>query len=227
MTKIKARARKILSALEKAYPEANCTLDFRNPFQLLISTILSAQATDVSVNKVTPMLFAKFPDAESFADAKESKIRNCIRSIGLYKTKAQNIRNACRIIMELHNGKVPATMKELTELPGVGRKTANIVLGNAFGKAEGIAVDTHVTRLSGRLGLSAEKDYNKIEKDLMRLFPSTKWVEISHMLIAHGRKVCPARSPKCGECVLRKSCPSAFAFEKKGGKAKAIKQVYG
>ena len=216
MIKVKARPEKILSALEKSYPEANCTLNFRNPLQLLVSTILSAQATDVSVNKATPKLFARFPDAKAFADSRESEIRKRIRSIGLYKTKARNIRNACRILAEKHGGKVPATMEELTGLPGVGRKTANIVLGNAFGKREGIAVDTHVTRLAGRLGLSAEKDYNRIEKDLMAEFPREKWVEISHLLICHGRKACLARNPKCGECALRKSCPSAFAFAKKG-----------
>ena len=201
-------ADEIRRRLEAEYPDARCALDFGNPLQLLVATILSAQCTDARVNEVTPALFAKYPDAQSFAEAPQEEVEEIIRPTGFFRNKAKSIREACRVINEQHGGEVPKSMEEMTPLAGVGRKTAAVVLGNAYGVDEGIAVDTHVGRLSQRLGLSAEKNPDKIEADLMKLFPRETWTMIVHQIITHGRRVCHARKPKCGECVLADICPS-------------------
>ncbi len=198
---------KIRRLLKKHYPEACCTLKHRSPFTLLISTILSAQATDKSVNRVTPELFSRFPDAESFAQARLPSIEKIIRPLGLYNNKAKNIKACCRMLVDDFGGEIPRTIAELTRLPGVGRKTANVVLGNAFDVNEGICVDTHVGRLSRRLGLSKSRDPNKVEQDLMKIVPRDDWTIISHLLIAHGRRVCDSRKPDCENCFLEKLCP--------------------
>ena len=198
---------KILALLKKHYPEACSTLKHKSPFTLLISTILSAQTTDKAVNLVTPELFERFPDAKAFAKARLPSIEKVIRRIGLYRSKAKSIKNCCKMIAEEFDGEVPRTMEELTRLPGVGRKTANCVLGNAFGINVGITVDTHVGRLSRRLGLTEAKDPVGVEHDLMKIVPNRDWTIISHLLIAHGRAVCPSRNPKCDHCFLSKLCP--------------------
>jgi endonuclease-3 len=198
---------KILRLLKKHYPEACCTLKHESPFTLLVSTILSAQATDKSVNRVTPELFSRFPNAESFAKARLPSIEKIIRPLGLYNNKAKNIKACCRMLVNDFGGEIPRTIAEMTRLPGVGRKTANVVLGNAFDVNEGICVDTHVGRLSRRLGLSKSKDPNKVEQDLMKIVPPDDWTIISHLLIAHGRNVCDSRKPDCENCFLEKLCP--------------------
>jgi endonuclease-3 len=198
---------KILRLLKKHYPEACCTLKHESPFTLLVSTILSAQATDKSVNRVTPELFSRFPNAESFAKARLPSIEKIIRPLGLYNNKAKNIKACCRMLVNDFGGEIPRTIAEMTRLPGVGRKTANVVLGNAFDVNEGICVDTHVGRLSRRLGLSKSKDPNKVEQDLMKIVPPDDWTIISHLLIAHGRSVCDSRKPDCENCFLEKHCP--------------------
>jgi endonuclease-3 len=190
---------KIIALLKKHYPEACSTLKHESPFTLLISTILSAQTTDKAVNLVTPVLFERFPDAEAFAKARLPSIERIIRRIGLYRSKAKSIKNCCKMIAEEFDGEVPRTMEELTRLPGVGRKTANCVLGNAFGINVGITVDTHVGRLSRRLGLTEAKDPVGVEHDLMKIVPNRDWTIISHLLIAHGRAVCPSRNPRRSE----------------------------
>ncbi len=202
---------KILKLLKKHYPEACCTLKHRSPFTLLISTILSAQATDKSVNRVTPELFSRFPDAESFAKAHLTSIEKIIKPLGLYKNKAKNIKACCRMLVDDFSGEIPRTIAEMTRLPGVGRKTANVVLGNAFNINEGICVDTHVGRLSRRLGLSESNDPKKVERDLMKITPQDDWTIISHLLIAHGRNVCDSRKPNCDNCFLEKLCPKVGA----------------
>jgi len=201
------QAEKIYKLLKKNYPRAKIALTYSNPWELLVTVILSAQCTDKRVNIVTEKLFAKYTSIESFAGANVSEFECDIRSTGFYRNKAKNIISAAKKIITEHRGKVPQTMEELTALPGVARKTANIVLYNAFGKVCGIPVDTHVGRLSQRLGLSGEKNPVKIEKDLMRLFPEKYRGKLSHLLIEHGRNICKARKPLCGECFLNGLCP--------------------
>lgn len=208
-TDLKAHALTIFERLKREYPDAHCELDFDNPLQLLIATILSAQCTDKRVNMVTPDLFRTFPDAPSLADADRDKVEDLIRSTGFFRNKTKSLLGMAAAVVERHGGEVPSTMEELVGLPGVGRKTANVLLGNAFDKNVGIVVDTHVARLSNRLGLTAESDPVKIEKALMPLFPREDWALLSHLLIFHGRRVCVARAPRCGECVLADVCPSA------------------
>ncbi len=205
----KARIRAIIDGLEELYPDAHCELDFETPFQLLVATILSAQCTDVRVNMVTPALFARFPDAEAMSQATQPELEALIRTTGFFRNKAKSILGASRLLMEDHGGVVPDDMEQLLELPGVARKTANVILGSAFGKNEGLAVDTHVARLSGRLGLSRETDPKKIETDLLEKLPRDKWTHIGHQIIWHGRRVCEARKPRCHECRLAPYCPSA------------------
>jgi len=201
----------IIEILEKEYPMATTALRYRNPLQLLISTILSAQCTDERVNEVTKGLFRKYKTAEDFTNSNINELENMIKSTGFYRNKARNIRNCCKTLVEKFNSKVPDTIEELIKLPGVARKTANIVLYHAYGKNEGIAVDTHVRRLSKRIGLSNEKNPDKIEQDLMKLVPREKWGEFSDLLILHGRNVCIARKPRCIECKINKFCESAFS----------------
>jgi endonuclease-3 len=208
-----ARAANIIELLEKEYPRAEIALEYANPLELLIATILSAQATDEQINAITPRLFKKYKTAEDFANADIEELERYIKSSGFYHNKAKNIKNCCKTLVEKFHSRVPKTMNDLLELPGVGRKTANIVLANAYGKIEGIAVDTHVGRLAQRLGLSGKDDPNKIESDLMQLVPKTDWMRITDLLIWHGRRVCTAKKPNCPGCVLNKICPCAFAFE--------------
>lgn len=199
------RIKQILDILEKAYPEATTELIFRTPFQLLIATMLSAQTTDRQVNRVTPELFGKYPDAAALANAPLEEIEDIIRSCGFYKTKAVNIKEASRIIEGKYGGQVPRTVEELTLLPGVGRKTANVVASNAFG-VDAIAVDTHVFRVSNRIGLANAKDVKDTERQLMERIPQSKWSRAHHWLIHHGRRTCSARKPKCGQCPIVHLC---------------------
>ena len=203
----------IIVRLEQEYPEVRCSLDWRTPLELLISTQLSAQCTDARVNMVTPALFARFPNAEAFAEAEVEEIESYIRSTGLYKNKAKNIKLCCQQLIERHNGEVPDTMEAMTALAGTGRKTANLVLGELYGKPAYV-VDTHVTRLCGLLGVTKKKDPVQIERDLRKLIPPDgpnpeKALGFCHRLVYHGRKVCIARRPQCGECCLKELCPSA------------------
>jgi endonuclease-3 len=199
----------ILKRLKRAYPDAHCALDHRTPFELLVATILSAQCTDARVNLVTPALFARYPTAKALAGARPEDVEALIRSTGFFRNKAKNLIAMAAALVERHGGEVPADMEQLRVLPGVGRKTANVVLGNAFGKNVGVTVDTHVTRLSGLLGLTRHTDPVKIETDLMALVPRRDWTLVSHLLIWHGRSVCVARRPNCPGCVLSDLCPSA------------------
>src|SRR5947199_2260745 len=201
------RVKQLIKIWPKVYPDAQTELDFRNPLQLLVATILSAQSTDKRVNMVTPALFTKYRTAMDYADAPKADLENAIKSTGFYRNKTKSIRGAMRAIVEKHNGKVPDTMKALHALPGVGRKTANVVLGNAFGKNDGIVVDTHVIRLSQRLRLTKQTDAEKIERDLMRLVPRSDWTLWSHWLIWHGRRRCFARKPDCAQCEVFDLCP--------------------
>ena len=201
------RCRKILSRFRRTYPVAKCSLTYRNPLQLLLSTILSAQCTDNRVNQVTPALFAKYRTAADFARARQGDLESLIRSTGFYKSKARSIQAACADIVALHNGRVPDSMEKLVTLRGVGRKTASVVLGNAFGKAEGIAVDTHVMRLTQRMGITRQKTPEKIEHDLMAIVPRADWIEFTHYFIAHGRARCMARNPDCQHCEVAALCP--------------------
>jgi endonuclease-3 len=196
----------LMAEFERLYPEVRIALNFDTPFQLLVATILSAQCTDVQVNKVTPALFAKFPTAETMAAATVNQIIPYVKSVGFFRTKAKNLYGMATILVRDHGGRVPAVQDELVKLPGVGRKTANVVLGDAFG-ITGITVDTHVGRLSRRLGLTRHTDPVKVEKVLNSLIPQAEWTRFSHRLIYHGRQVCHARKPKCGECTLRPLCP--------------------
>jgi endonuclease-3 len=205
-----ARIAAIVDGLESLYPDAHCELDFATPFQLLIATILSAQTTDVRVNMVTPVLFAKYGTPDKLADADARDVEKIIMSTGFYRNKTKSILGAARVIMEDFDGKVPQTMDELLTLPGVARKTANVVLGSAFGQNVGFVVDTHVMRLSQRLRLTRNTEPPKIEPDLMDKLPQAKWTKLGHQLIWHGRRVCFARKPNCGECALAPHCPSAF-----------------
>jgi endonuclease III len=210
--KSKSRISSILAILKKSYPEASCSLTFRTPHQLLVATILSAQCTDERVNAVTPGLFKKYKTPADFALADIAELENDIRSTGFFRNKAKAIKESSQILMRDYNGKIPDKLEELVELPGVGRKTASVVLGAAFGKAEGIVIDTHVARLSFRLGLTKENNPLKIEKDLMAVISKKDWIDISHLLIAHGRAVCKARRPDCIKCPLKKICPAAADF---------------
>ena len=202
--------KQIIKLLRKAYPDAHCALHHANPLELLIATILSAQCTDVRVNIVTATLFRKYRSAQDFINVAVTELEKDIQSTGFFRNKAKNIQGACKIIVEKYNGRVPETMEELLELPGVARKTANVVMGNAFGVASGIVVDTHVTRLANLLGLTETENAVKIEQDLIPLTPKKDWIMLPHLLIFHGRAVCIARRPRCSECVLEKLCPSSL-----------------
>jgi endonuclease-3 len=204
-----ARAPEILTRLRAAYPDARCALDYRNAFELLCATILSAQCTDARVNLVTPALFGAYPTPETLARARQEEVEEIIKSTGFFRNKAKSLIGMAQALVADHRGEVPRTMEELRLLPGVGRKTANVILGNAYGINDGITVDTHVARLSERLGLTRHDDPAKIEQDLMPLFPRDQWGLLSHLLIFHGRQICIARRPRCGECVLSDLCPSA------------------
>lgn len=204
------RTAAILKALRRTYPDARCELDFSGPLQLLISTILSAQCTDKRVNMVTPALFKKYKTARDFADASQEEIETAVKTTGFFRSKAKSIRSACAEIASKHDGRVPQTMEALTALAGVGRKTANVVLGNAFGINAGVVVDTHVSRLSQRLGLTKQTTPEKIELDLIKLVPRDKWTDFSHWLILHGRRRCMARKPDCAGCEIQALCPTAF-----------------
>jgi len=199
----------IIRRLRAEHPDACCALEHDNPYQLLVATILSAQCTDERVNKVTPDLFTKYPTPRHMAEARRTDIEEVVRSTGFYRNKARHIQEASQIIAFEHDGEVPADMAELTKLPGVARKTANVVLGVSYHIADGIVVDTHVKRLAKRLGLTTNQNPNKIEKDLMALVPREDWIDIAHLLIFHGRRVCSARKPDCTNCVLNDLCPSA------------------
>lgn len=202
----KATANKIISILAKTYPQAKIALNYKSPFQLLVVTILSAQSTDKQINKISPALFAHFKTINDFADSDVKELEKYIHSTGFFRNKAKNIKTAANVLLDKFNGIVPKTMTELLTLSGVARKTANVVLYNAFGINEGIAVDTHVKRLSDRIGFSKNTDPNKIEVDLMKLFPKTLWGKINHYLINHGRAVCVAKKPKCETCPINKYC---------------------
>ena len=206
---LKTQARAIERLLRKAYPDAACELGHRNALELAVATILSAQCTDKRVNMVTPALFARYPDVFALAAADQRDVEALIKSTGFFRNKAKSLIGMAKAVVARHGGEVPRTMEELVVLPGVGRKTANVILGNAFGLNEGVVVDTHVARLSARLGLTRETDPVKIERALMPLFPRPSWTLLSHLLIWHGRRVCDAKKPRCADCVLRRICPSA------------------
>lgn len=208
----RARVLRIMELLEKEHADAKIALNYTNPLELLVATILSAQCTDERVNMVTKTLFKKYTRAEDYAHADLKELEQDIKSTGFYRNKARNLKKCCQMLVEKYNSQVPKTMDELLALPGVARKTANIVLSNAFGIIEGIAVDTHVRRLAKRLGLTEKDDAEKIEKDLMSIVPRDKWARITDLLIFHGRRVCAAKKPNCAGCVLNKICPSAFTF---------------
>jgi len=204
-----ARASEVYDLLTDEYPDAHCELAFRNPFQLGVATILPAQTTDVRVNMVTPGLFERYADAEALANAQQEDVEQIVRSTGFFRNKARNIIGFARGLMADHDGQVPKTMAELSALPGVGRKTANVVLGNAFGLDEGVVVDTHVKRLSTLLQFTKQKTPEKVEQDLIVLFPQERWTLLSHLLIWHGRRVCDAKKPRCEACTLSGLCPSS------------------
>lgn len=206
---LRRRAGKILALLKQEYPTAHCELDHQTPYQLLVATILSAQCTDARVNLVTPAFFARYPAPAVLSAAERTDVEVLIRSTGFFRNKARSLVGMAQALVESHQGMVPREMDQLRELPGVGRKTANVILGNAYGINAGITVDTHVSRLSGLLRVSRQKTPEKIERDLMELIPREDWTLVSHLLIWHGRRVCIARRPRCEECVLRKLCPSA------------------
>jgi endonuclease III len=207
---LRAHAALLLDRLLAQYPDAHCALDFRNAFELLCATILSAQCTDKRVNMVTPALFARYPDARALAAARQEDVEEIIRSTGFFRNKAKSLIGMASALVERHGGEVPAEMDALVVLPGVGRKTANVILGNAFGRNDGIVVDTHVTRLGNRLALTTGADAVKIERALIPLFPQERWTMLSHLLIEHGRQVCDARAPRCGACFLSDVCPSSL-----------------
>ena len=206
---IQERAPEIIRRLSKAYPDAHVALNFTNPLECLIATILSAQCTDARVNMVTKDLFKKYHTPQDYLDVDEDEFKEDIRSTGFFNQKTASIRGACRRIVEAYAGKVPSAMDDLITLPGVARKTANIVMGNAFGKVEGIAVDTHVRRVSNRLGFSEAQDPEKIELDLMRLIPEKKWFDFSYVIIDHGRAICQAKKPRCADCAVNDLCPAS------------------
>lgn len=203
------RTIEIIRLLREEYPNAKCSLTHADPYQLIVATILSAQCTDERVNHVTPTLFRKYPTPHDLADAKTEDVEDMIRSTGFFRNKTKSLLGMADAVVERHGGTVPDTMEALVKLPGVGRKTANVVLGNAFGKNVGIVVDTHVSRISGRLRLSRQRDPVKIEKDLMKVVPQEDWTDFSHLLIEHGRAVCKAPTPRCADCVLSHLCPSS------------------
>jgi endonuclease-3 len=208
----KARILHVIKTLNTVYGDAHIALKSKDPFQLLVSVILSAQCTDVRVNKVTPVLFERFPDVRSMSEAPLEELEELIKSTGFFRNKAKNIKAASKIIIERFNGELPMTMEEMITIPGVGRKTANIMLYNAFGVIAGIAVDTHVKRLAKRLGMTSETDPNKIERDLMAIVPKKDWGKITYVLINHGRQVCKSRKPLCNKCPVQDACPSAKQF---------------
>jgi endonuclease-3 len=209
-TELKQRVRKIIRLLKRAYPDAKCSLNHSNVFELLIATILSAQCTDARVNIVTQDLFRKYRKPEDYLKVSPKELQQDIRTTGFFRNKTKSIQGTAKVLTEQYGGEVPATIDELLELPGVARKTANVVLGNAFGIRAGVVVDTHVTRLSRRLGLTVQKQAEKIEKDLIAIVPRKEWVIFPHLLIAHGRAICKARNPLCAECVVEKLCPSSY-----------------
>ena len=213
-TALRERVGTIISGLRATYPEAECALVHRNAWELLVATILSAQCTDKRVNIVTPGLFAQYPTVEAFAAAPREELEEAIKTTGFFRNKAKNIQGAAHVLLNKFGGEVPNTMDALLELPGVARKTANVVLGVAFQVADGVVVDTHVTRLSQRLKFTREKDPTKIERDLMAIVPRADWIDIGHLLIHHGRALCTARKPVCGECPLQELCPSAALYLK-------------
>jgi endonuclease III len=203
----------IIERLRRAHPDAHCALEHRSALQLLIATILSAQCTDQRVNQVTPALFERFPTAAALAEADREELEQMIHSTGFFRNKAASIQETCRVLVDDYGGEVPSEMAKLLQLRGVARKTANVVLGNVFGIAEGVVVDTHVKRLSQRLGLSVESTPDKIERDLMALIPRSEWIDMAHLLIFHGRRVCDARKPACSACTLNDLCPAAVVFQ--------------
>ena len=203
------RAAEIYRRLVEHYPDAHCALDFTNPFQLLVATILSAQCTDKRVNMVTPGLFKRYPTPAAMSEAKPEELEGMIKSTGFFRNKTKSLLAMSRAVADEHGGRVPDTMEELVRLPGVGRKTANVLLGNAYDKNEGVVVDTHVGRVTGRLGLTKETDPVKVEQDLVKLFPREQWTMLAHLLIEHGRQICDARKPKCEICFLNDICPSS------------------
>jgi endonuclease-3 len=205
----RVRVAEIVRRLQREYPDARCSLDFRNPYELLVATILSAQCTDERVNMVTPALFRRYPTAHDLAGARTEELEELIRSTGFFRNKARSLLGMSNAVVDRHQGRIPDDMEDLVDLPGVGRKTANVVLGNAFGKADGVVVDTHVTRLSHRLGLTRQHDAVRIEDELMQIVAREDWIDIAHLFIHHGRAVCRAQKPRCPECVLADLCPSA------------------
>jgi endonuclease-3 len=210
LTELKQRVRKIIRILKRAYPDAKCSLNHSNAFELLIATILSAQCTDARVNIVTQDLFRKYRKPGDYLNVSPKELQRDIRTTGFFRNKTTSIQGTAKMLNEKYRGEVPKTMDELLELPGVARKTANVVLGNAFGLSAGVVVDTHVTRLSHRLGLSRQKTAEKIEQDLIAIVPKKDWVIFPHLMIAHGRAICKARNPLCAECVIEKLCPSSY-----------------
>lgn len=206
---LRKHARTVYRRLLRLYPQAHCELNYRNPWELLVATILSAQCTDKRVNMVTPELFARYPTAVEMARAPQEDVERIVKPTGFFRNKARTLIALANALVDRFGGQVPRSMEQLVTLPGVGRKTANVVLGNAFGIAEGIVVDTHVARVAARLGLTTQRDPNKIEQELMALFPRSQWTMLSHLLIWHGRRVCLARKPRCRECTLADGCPSA------------------
>ena len=206
----KKRVLKIISLLRKEYPDAKCSLNHSNPLELLLATILSAQCTDERVNIVTADLFRKYRRPEDYVNVPRLELEADIRPTGFFRNKAKSLQGACQMIIEKYGGRVPNKVDELLSLPGVARKTANVVLGNAFGIASGVVVDTHVSRLSQRLGITENKQPEKIERDLIEVVPKKDWIDFSHLLIYHGRRVCKARAPQCGDCVVEKLCPSSL-----------------
>lgn len=205
----RARAAEVYDLLREEYPDARCALDHADAYQLTVATILSAQCTDARVNMVTPELFDRYPDAESLAGARPEELEEIIHSTGFFRNKSKNLIGMAEAVVERHGGEIPDSMPDLTALPGVGRKTANVILGNAFGADEGVVVDTHVRRLANRLGFTRQKDPIRIEKDLQSLFPRERWTMLAHLLIFHGRQVCVARKPRCEACVVSHLCPSS------------------
>jgi endonuclease III len=209
LTVRRARAQEIFDILAEEHPDAHCALDHDSPYQLVVATILSAQCTDERVNMVTPELFRRFPSPHDLAGAPQEEVEELVHSTGFYRNKAKNLIGMAEGVVERHGGEIPRTLEELTALPGIGRKTANVVLGNAFGVDEGVVVDTHVRRLANRMHLSRQEDPVKVERDLMKIFPRDRWTLLSHLFIFHGRRVCGARKPKCAECAVAHRCPSA------------------
>ena len=209
-SQLKERTEKIIKLLKRAHPDAKCALNHSNAFELLIATILSAQCTDERVNKVTADLFRKYRKPEAYLKVPATELQEDIRTTGFFRNKSKSIQGACKMLVEEFDGEVPQSMAELLKLPGVARKTANVVLGVAYGKSEGVVVDTHVSRLSHRLKLTRHRDAGKIEKDLMEIVPRRNWIEFAHLLIFHGRRICKARRPLCEECVVEELCPSSI-----------------